>query len=119
MIPFLLLGSAFANDVEVEASATLGAQWIGLVGEDAALGSFGLIQLPGVRMAQSALEVEVSGPQGTFAEIRVEEGIFTPVRWKPVKRWSVGLPKKNSFFGSVAPMSRSPSIAFENRKTMH
>ena len=76
MMPLLLLGSAFANDVEVEASATLGAQWIGLVGEDAALARLDWIQLPGVRMAQSALEVEVSGPQGTFAEIRVEEGIF-------------------------------------------
>ena len=59
--------------MEVEASATLGAQWIGLVGEDAALARLDWIQLPGVRMAQSALEVEVSGPQGTFAEIRVEE----------------------------------------------
>ncbi|MDP6932474.1 MAG: hypothetical protein QGG40_06130 [Myxococcota bacterium] len=76
MMVLLLLGSAFADEVGIDTTVTLGAQWVGWVGEDAELARLDWIQLPGVRLAQSALEVEVTGPQGTFAELRVEEGVF-------------------------------------------
>ena len=76
MIAWLLLGTALADEVEFEMSGALGAQWTPIVGDESELARGDWTQLPGVRMAQSALEVEIEGPQGTFAEVRVEEGIF-------------------------------------------
>jgi len=74
---YLLATAAHATEpVEVEVEAALGAQWVPLVGGEAALVRQDWIQLPGARLAQSVLALEVAGPLHTHAELRIEEGVF-------------------------------------------
>lgn len=60
---------------EIHAHASLGAQWLPWVGAEAAVARLDPVNAPGVRVVQSALELELEGPVGSWATFRVEEGV--------------------------------------------
>lgn len=70
--------------------ASLGAQWMAWVGDEADLARFDAAPTEAVRMAQSAAELEAVGPGGVAATLRLEEGVFHAGGLEAAEAW-VGL----------------------------
>lgn len=104
LIPHLWLAVGLAQDAPGPAAplqgdgrawrpavhASLGAQWMFWVGDDADLARFDAAPTEAVRMAQSAAELEAVGPGGVAATLRLEEGIFHAGGLEAAEAW-VGL----------------------------
>ncbi|MCB9763419.1 MAG: hypothetical protein H6739_26870 [Alphaproteobacteria bacterium] len=79
--------------------AALGAQWVAWVGDESAIARLDPIPTESVRIVQSALGIEITGPLNSYAALRVEEGLVHAGGLESAEAL-VGIQSSNRVFGA-------------------